>query len=328
MRLRAAAISSMLVLLAAPAVHAQTAEDQAAARVLFEDGMKLETAGNYNEACPKFEASLKRYSGIGTRGKLAECYEKIGKTASAWALWSEVAAFSHKNMEPDREAYANEHAKNLEPLLSHLVVNVAPANQTAGLIVKRNGEVVDAATFGVAVPVDPGKVTIEASAPDHTSWTQDVDVAEKGSVTIEVPALVLAPVQPKPILDQPPQETKSSWQKPVGMIGVGVGAAVVVTGAVFGLVASSKWSNAFTEGCTHDNNVCTTQQGYDDSHSANTFATLSNVFIISGVVVAGAGAVLWITAPKDHALERAQATLGVSPMPLLGGAGLSFHGSM
>lgn len=319
-----------LVLLAAPSVHAQTAEDQAAARVLFEDGMKLETAGDYAAACPKFEASLKRYSGIGTRGKLAECYEKIGKTASAWALWSEVAAFSHKNMEPDREAYATEHAKNLEPLLSHLVVNVAPANQIAGLVVKRNGEIVDAATFGVAVPVDPGKVTIEASAPDRTSWTQDVDVAEKGSVSVDVPALVLAPVQPKPFVNPAPVETKSSWQKPVGMVGVGVGAAVVVTGAVFGLVASSKWSNAFTEGCDHSTNVCTTQQGYDDSKSANTFATLSNVFIVGGVLVAGAGAVLWITAPKDRPVESpaTQATLGVSPMPLLGGGGLSLHGQM
>lgn len=330
-RIHARILAAAFVVALAPTALAQSAEDQAAARILFDEGMRLEKAGSYAEACPKFEASLKRYGGIGTRGKLAECYEKIGKTASAWALWSEVAAFAHKNMEPDREQYANDHAKALEGKLSHLTVQIAAANQVPGLVVKRNGEVVDTASFGLAVPVDPGKVTIEASAPEHVTWTQDVDVAEQGAVKVEVPALVAAPPPPKNTEPPPVVETKSSWQKPVGIAGVGVGGAVLVTGVIFGLVASSKWSSAFNEGCTHDTNVCTTQAGYDDSKSANTFATLSNVFVIGGAVVAGAGAVLWLTAPKDHTVEPSRSTtgsVGISPATFYGGAGLSLHGSM
>jgi hypothetical protein len=311
----------------APAAHAQTAEDQAAARVLFEEGMRLYGLQQYPEACPKFEASLKRYSGIGTRGKLAECYEQIGKTASAWALWSEVAAFSHKNMEPDREAYANEHAKNLEPKLSHLTVTILPANKIAGEVVKRNGEAIDDAALGLAIAVDPGKVVLEATAPDHKPWTQTVDVAPQAATNIEIPALENAP----PLVTPPPpaEEAHSNWQKPVGIAGVGVGAAVIVTGGIFGLVASSKWSSAFSEGCNHSNNICTTQQGFDDSHSANTFATLSNIFIIGGVVVAGAGAVLWITAPKTshNEITAAKNELGVTPIALPGGGAISAHGS-
>jgi len=327
MKLRAVALSIALTAFVPMTSFAQTAEDQAAARGLFEEGMRLYNAGDYVEACPKFESSLKRYSGIGTRGKLAECYEKEGKTASAWALWTEVASFSRKNNEPDREAYAAEHAKNLEPMLTHLTVKVIPANKPSGLVVKQNGQVVDDAVFGLAIAVDPGTVTLEASAPTKKTWTQSVQVAAQASMTIEVPALEDAPAP----LTPPPTEpaTSSNWQRPVGMIGVGVGVAALVTGGIFGLVAANKWSSAFSEGCSHDNNVCTTQQGYDDSHSASSSATLANVFVIGGVVVAGAGAVLWLTAPKHASSEApAAATLGVSPIPLLGGAAISFHGSM
>jgi hypothetical protein len=321
------ALISALPLVAPKAAHAQSAEDQAAARDLFEEGMRLYNLKQYSDACPKFEASLKRYSGIGTRGKLAECYEQIGRTASSWALWSEVAAFAHKNMEPDREAYATEHANALVPKLSHLTVKVAPANKVTGLVVKRNGEAVDDAAYGLAIAVDPGSLDIEASAPDHKSFTQTVDVAPESAVVVEIPLLEYAPPPPVQMPLDRPNPPQRPWQKPVGMIGVGVGAAVLVTGGVFGLVASSKWSSAFSEGCSHSNNVCTTQAGYDDSHSANTFATLANVFVVGGIVVAGAGAVLWITAPKEGSESRA-ASIGVSPMFTPGGAALSVHGNL
>lgn len=330
MKLRPLVLTVALATLVPASAHAQTAEDQAIARSLFDEGMRLSKEGKYNEACPKFEASLRRYSGIGTRGKLAECYEQVGKTASAWALWSEVASFSRKNNEPDREAYATEHAKALEPKLSHITVRVAPEDQTLGIVVKRDGEAMDAATFGVSVPVDPGKLQMEASAPDHVIWHREIIVAPQANVAVDVPPLAAAPTQAKASTEPPPAAPeKTSWQKPVGIAAIGVGAAVVATGAVFGLVASSKWSDAFSNGCSHDTNVCSTQSAYDQSKSAGTFASLSNVFIIGGAVVAGAGVVLWVTAPKSHSDEAPKtATLGLSPIPLPGGGGLSFHGQL
>jgi hypothetical protein len=329
-KLKAFAVIAMLglPLLSPKTARAQTAEDQAAARVLFEEGMRLYGLQQYAEACPKFEASLKRYSGIGTRGKLAECYEQVGKTASAWALWSEVAAFSHKNVEPEREAYANEHAKNLESKLSHLTVTILPADKIAGEVVKRNGEPIDDAALGLAIAVDPGKIVLEATAPDRKPWTQTVEVGPQATTNVQVPALENTP----PPLAPPPAERateKSNWQKPVGMIVVAGGIGAASAGLIFAAVAVTKWSSAFSgsEGCSHSNNVCTTQQGYDDSHSANTFATLSNVFVVGGIVVAGAGAVLWITARKEKSEAPASASLGFSPVFTPGGAALSAHGA-
>src|SRR5438105_15351955 len=76
--------------------YAQAASAQAEGRVLFDEGARLLNEGKLDEACPKLEASLRRYAGLGTRGKLAECYEKSGRTASAWAMYEQVAALATK----------------------------------------------------------------------------------------------------------------------------------------------------------------------------------------------------------------------------------------
>src|SRR5580698_3214939 len=75
---------------------AQNAPDQAEARTLFDDGVRLFKAGDFPAACSKLGASYHLFAGIGTRGKLAECYEKVGRTASAWAMYREVAALAGK----------------------------------------------------------------------------------------------------------------------------------------------------------------------------------------------------------------------------------------
>jgi outer membrane protein assembly factor BamD (BamD/ComL family) len=50
---------------AAQMAYAQ-AEDQAAARALFDDARRLILEKNYEAACPKFEASRKLYPSAGT----------------------------------------------------------------------------------------------------------------------------------------------------------------------------------------------------------------------------------------------------------------------
>jgi len=69
-----------LVLGIAGSAGAQSAQQQAAARTLFEEGKRLLGEGKVEQACGKFEGSLKLSPKLGTRLNVADCYERMGKT--------------------------------------------------------------------------------------------------------------------------------------------------------------------------------------------------------------------------------------------------------
>src|SRR6186713_2867899 len=100
------------------------AGDKVAAESLFADGRRLLAQGKFAEACPKFAESQRLDPAIGTLLNLADCYEKVGRTASAWAAFREAAALSHHGGDAKREAVAKERAAALEAQLSTLAIAV------------------------------------------------------------------------------------------------------------------------------------------------------------------------------------------------------------
>jgi len=87
-------------------------------------------------------------------------------------------------------------------------------------------------------------------------------------------------------------------QRRVGWIAVGAGGIVVLVGAVTGLIVMSQRSSLDGSGnCELDRNQCSAVvQGRVDSYNAT--RTLSSIEFIAGSVVAGAGGVILLTAPK------------------------------
>lgn len=61
---------------------------------------------------------------LGTQIALASCYEKLGKTASAWAEFRAAASAAVK-VHDKRQQFAEEHAAALEPKLSKIAVVVS-----------------------------------------------------------------------------------------------------------------------------------------------------------------------------------------------------------
>ena len=117
--------------------RAQPAEDQAAARSLFDEGRTLLKAGKYGGACPKLEAAAKLYSSPGILLNLGDCYEKSGRTASAWTEFGESAAAADRAGRSDQSAEAKRRQAAVEPRLSRLTVHVA--HELPGLTVSRDG---------------------------------------------------------------------------------------------------------------------------------------------------------------------------------------------
>ena len=59
------------------------------AEVLFEDGVRLMKAGQFDEACPKIAESQRLEPRPGTLFTLAECLANDGKIATALARYEE-----------------------------------------------------------------------------------------------------------------------------------------------------------------------------------------------------------------------------------------------
>ena len=269
------------------------ADSRAEAILLFEQGSKEMKAGNHAKACESFKQSLKLYADSGTKGSLARCYEKLGKLASSWLLWRELADTAGG---ADLRKDAAKQAARLDPKVGKYVIKAA---ETPGLVVTINGE--PSAVTGLAVPIDAGKVIVVATAPDFVEWKAELAATDGATLTVDVPALVKIE---KPI-DQPPPPppvTKKSKRKLIGMIVGGVGIAAIGGGAVFGLQARGKYDDANTtcggsvDNCLVDR-VAAAQAQVDDARSA---ANLSSIMFAAGGAMIVTGAVLYFTAPKTE----------------------------
>src|SRR5262245_10967280 len=191
------AMSAALLLASAPA-RAQDASGKAAAEGLFESGVELMKQGKFAEACPKLESSQRVDPAVGTTLYLAECYEKLGRTASAWATFREAESLARSSNQADRARTAQQRAQKLEPDLSYLTVNVAADARVEGLVVRRAGAVVLPDLYGVASPVDPGAVEIQASATGYRTYTTSVRIAARGKEVVNLPKLEALPASATP----------------------------------------------------------------------------------------------------------------------------------
>lgn len=294
------------------------------AEALFAEGRKLMVAGRHGEACPKFEASERLDPGIGTLLNLAECYEKVGKTASAWASFRQAAATARAAGSTDREDIARARAAALEARLSHLKVSLVANSE--GLEVRRDGMLVEPAELGTALPVDPGRHEIKASAPGKLGWSKTVEIAANASTTeLEIPELLPDPNATRPeaspaeasIQAAPAAEVaanaRASTQKRsrvpafiaggAGLVGVGVG-------TYFGLRASSTFKDAKGR-CTDYPFGC--GEGSSLAEDASRYGTISTIAFAVGGVGLASGVVLWLTSnPKSEGITA----LSVGPSQL------------
>jgi hypothetical protein len=280
--------------------------NQATAEALFSEGRALAAKGRYAEACPKFEASQQLDPGLGTLLNLADCYEKVGKTASAWAEYRNAIPLARSAGSKARLDLATSHAAALESRLSKLTIRVSSAaSAVPQLEIRRDGVAVLQAELDSALPVDPGSHTIAASAPGKQPWSTTVQVdADAPNVVVDVPELseatsakAAAPVAPDssaPKPNEPPVERVGSTQRTVAIVVGAVGVAGLGLGTAFGILAKNNWSDAKSH-CSNYPSACS-PQGIDLNSTASSQATISTVAFIAGGAALATGAVLWFTA--------------------------------
>lgn len=204
-----------------------TAYASPAAEKLFRDGKALLSAGKLDEACDAFQRSQALEPKVGTLLNWADCEERRGRTATAWATFVEASALA-KREHDDRAAEADRRAAALAPKLPYLTVKPSGGTVSAGLVVRRNGIEVPPAELGHEVPLDPGAYQLEASAPGYQSWNKAIELTVGARVVVEIPTL---PVQAAathdavaaPPVDQPIASAPAGGVKRRFAVGAAVG---------------------------------------------------------------------------------------------------------
>jgi serine/threonine-protein kinase len=224
---------------------------RATAQALFDDAVQAMKERAYDRACPKLEEVVRLQPGkVGAMMQLAQCYEDAGKIVSAWSRYRAAADAAAPS--DDRGPKARARAEELAKRIPKLTLAVAPANRALrGFSLTRAGREMGAAEWDTALPVDPGRYEIVASAPGKKSWTGSIEVTAGGApVTVQIPALpalkdegsptVVA--QPRPATPPPaappsttqPAHDGSSSPKPPAWAWVATGAGLAALGVAAG----------------------------------------------------------------------------------------------
>jgi hypothetical protein len=336
------------------AVRFAYANDPAAAEVLFQEGRKLMADGQIGAGCEKLKESFALDPMSGTLLNLADCYEKQGRTATAWARFQNAASLAKSQGKVEQAAEANRRLKALEAQLSYVTIQVPEA--VPGLEVRRDDMEVSPASYGVQVPVDPGNVVVIASAAGYRTVKLNVEVGnrrDKKTVTIpkleklekgeapESAGVSAAAEEPPPKQQEKPAaaETKPAETKPapapeepakapepevvsdgVGtgpVILGGVGVALAATGGVFGYLAIQ--SNHDAELLCPTRRDCT-KPALDAAKRRDDQAMIANIGIGVGVAAIAASAAWFILSGTSREEGSARVTLHPAVGP--GSAGL------
>lgn len=317
---RASALGIAVMAIAANAAAVPPSKEvRVAAMALFDEGRALMAAGKYAEACPKLAESQRIDPGIGTLFNLSDCYERIGRTASAWVGFRDVAAEARGAGQGKREQAARERAAALEPKLSKLSIVVAPESAAPGLEIARDGAPVTKVLWGTAVPVDPGAHTVAATAPGRKRWETKVVLEKPGVVIVAVPVLEASADAPPPSStgtspraplaptasaappgpsSGPPDARPGGWRAPLGIVVMGVGVAGLGVGTALGFVAKSTFNASNEDGHCDAEGFCD-PTGLDLRDEAVTQGTVGTAVFIAGAALAVGGGILWLTAPSS-----------------------------
>jgi serine/threonine-protein kinase len=314
MRLPRAALASFTcaALFAAAPVRA----DPAAAEALFEEGVQLAERGQLLSACQKFEASEGLDVAVGTLLFLADCYERTGRLASAWSRFREAASLAHSQAMPDRERIATVRADALAPRMARVTVRVS-AEPPPGIVVELGHQPVPKASWGSALPVDSGKLLLEASAPGYAPFRREITIADGARVDVPLPQLealtggestpqqvTLRPVRP----EAPRSSVKTTHAVDRGYAARVTGATLAVWGGL-GLAAggvltalAATRNDKSRDYCPESERLCT-QRGVELRHEAQKLADSATISLAVGGGLLAAGLVVYWAAPRG-ATER------------------------
>jgi hypothetical protein len=314
---RLACVTMAALTLCGPVLAQVTKADEARAAELKKQGDDLVHASKFREALQAYDGSFAIIPNPAIHYNRGRAYQGLEEFPAALDELEKFVA----EAPPELKARVPNLDKMIGEIGSHvgtLVLNCAVAGATVTIGEKTVG----------TTPLPPyravaGDTAIVVTAPGYAPFNQNAMLVAGTNTTVEVVLKKLSDEKPTLTVEEPPTDTPppqheapssgSGWRT-AGFVSGSVGIATLGAGMVFlGLAVAEKGS----ADAQCPNKVCNAT-GWQSISQAQTFATVSTVLVIVGVVALGVSVTSFIITPKSTPV---QARLFVGPGSLaLGGS--------
>jgi hypothetical protein len=183
------------------------------------------------------------------------------------------------------------------------------ASAPAGMVVERDGVVLQGAALGVALPIDPGEHVVVSRAPGVPEERLTLTIGIGDSKRIELPFRPLPPPVTAPPPAPPTTEKTArqsdfasappddgSTQRTWGYVATGLGAAGLLVGSITGALVLDRKATVNDECPTRD--TCS-KEGKQAADSGQSLAAVSTIAFGVGLAGIATGVVLIVTAPDE-----------------------------
>ncbi len=285
------------------------------AQTHFTQAMQLFEKGEVAGACRTFEQSFQEDPAPGTLYNMAICHEREGLVGKAYRELDELATRAEDQKLLDKAKAVRAKADALVARLG-IVRLVHRADARADVTaLALDGESLPKESWRKPVLVDPHAHTLVVQHSDGVAVTRAIEkIAPGQTVTVEME-------------DPAPLAAAAALQHPTRRLAAyvtgGIGAALVLGGAVAGVVAIVKKSKINTD-CNASNRCGDLVDADGAQRTGKTAATLSDIGFAAGGAALAAAVVLFVTS-RDSGGPAASAAMLV-PIADLHGGGLGFAG--
>jgi tetratricopeptide (TPR) repeat protein len=273
------------------------------AREAFSEAKALYNDGDYVNAAEKFREAYALKPTWKLLFNIGQCEAAAKRHGLAMEAFEQYLSLAGDDITPDRQELVAREMARLRPIVGFVTIAANP-----GAVVTIDG------IYRGRTPL-PGPLLV-AAGKDHTAKIEIeaelvlervVRVSGQQSITVDVEAeLELDKAEeeeeepqhePPPVIPVQPRPAKQkSAKKTAGLATLGVGAALLVSGAVTGGLALAQFSELSDE-CP--DNRCPSTNERDKAERADTLALATDILIPTGAVLGTLGVVLLVLSKKE-----------------------------
>ncbi|MBL8716701.1 MAG: hypothetical protein JNL79_11930 [Myxococcales bacterium] len=294
-----------------------TAADKATAKDLMREGKELRDKGDHAGAAKKFAGAWGSFPSPITGLALAQEQIALGQLLEAREILGTIQQMPAKPAESDEGKKARATAAtvftDLVPRIPvlEITLTVRSPGATPTLLIDGSGVTLAAAEQGVRLNPGPHTLTVKIVGDSDLTQTVELHEKERKKLTLEVgkaeakpppapakaaPAQAVEEPSPSPS-PSPPRVTGGSVLRPIGLVTLGVGVAVLGVSGFLGLSAKSSYDEARSAHCPTGACDLEGKRLTDDAIKRSGTATL---VLGVGAALAVAGGVLFLVAPSNR----------------------------